>query len=104
MKPRKLMLILSCYLTMDQTLIDAAAIAALGNFESKAAKFVGSNMFGFSKRDGYSITNLGAIDNPHIKEAVFLPPASPATRKTIGVLTVNGRMQLCSCTYTNASL
>lgn len=96
---RKTMLILSCYLNMDPTLIDAAAISALGTFKSKTAEFVGGTMFGYAKRDGMSITNLGSITNENIKEAMFIPPASPAIVQTIGVLTVNGKMQICSSYY-----
>lgn len=93
------MLVLACYLNMDPTLIDAAAIASLGGFSSKAAGFVGGNMFGYKKRDGVSITNLGAIKNMNLKNAIFIPPASPATKETIGVLTVNDTMNLCSSYY-----
>lgn len=99
---RKLMLVLACYLAMDPQLIDAAAIGTLGNFNSNAAKFVGGNMFGYQKREGISITNLGNINTTNLKKAIFIPPASPATIQTIGVLTVNNRMQLCSSYYTNA--
>lgn len=99
---RKLMLVISCYLNMNNTLIDAAAIATLGNFESKAARFVGENMFGYKKRDGISITNLGAIKNENIKEAIFIPPASPATVQTLGILSANNKMQLCSSYYEKA--
>lgn len=70
--------------------------------KSKAAKFVGANMFGYEKRDGISITNLGSIHNPNIKEAIFIPPALPATIQTLGVLTVNDKMQLCSGYYEKA--
>ncbi|WP_312648152.1 hypothetical protein [Aminipila sp.] len=101
-KNRKSMLILACYLNMDPTLIDAAAIASMGNFDSKAAKFVGGKMFGYAKRDSISITNLGNIECKAMQHAVFIPPASPATVQTIGVLTVNGTMHLCSSYYTSA--
>lgn len=96
---RKLMLILSCYLNLDGPLIDAAAIAALGHFDSKAARFVGHTMLGYGKGEGISITNLGAVENKNIREAVFLPPASPAAKETFGVVTVNGRMALCCSFY-----
>ena len=98
---RKLMLLLACYLSMDEGLIDAAAIASLGDFESGSARFVGGSMFGFLKRDGVSITNLGNIHNQNINEAVFIPPASPAMAQTLGVLTVNDKMNLCSSYYQN---
>jgi NRPS condensation-like uncharacterized protein len=90
------MQVLTCYITMDPGLIDAAAISTLGKFESKAGEFVGVNMFGFRNQNGYSITNLGKIESPYIKSAMFIPPASPAVKKIVGVLTVNGRM--CRCT------
>lgn len=96
---RKLMLVLACYFEMDPTLLDVAAISALGGFKSKAGEFVGGDMFGFRKPNSYSITNLGKIKNANIKEALFIPPASPAAKMTVGVLTVNEKMQLCNSTY-----
>lgn len=94
----KLMCVLACYLNMDADLIDAMVIATLGKFESKAARFVGANIFGFNKRDGISMSNLGSVDNRNIKSALFIPPLSPSAREVIGVLTVNGKMQL-TCSY-----
>lgn len=96
---RKKMLILSCYLNMDSSLIDAVAIAVLGDFNSKSARFVGGTMLGYTDRNGTSITNLGSIKSEAMKSAMFIPPASPAAAQTIGVLTVNGTMKLCSSYY-----
>lgn len=45
--------------------------------------------------------NLGKIQSDVITEAAFIPPASPACRKTWGVLTVNGRMKLCQGIFPN---
>ena len=90
------MQVLSCYITMDPGLIDAAAISTLGTFKSKVGEFVGGKIFGFKNQNGYGISNLGKIESPCIKNAIFIPPASPAAKKIIGVLTVNGRM--CRCT------
>lgn len=90
------MLVLACYFRMVPELIDAIAISTLGNFKSKAGKFVGSVMFGYKKRDGYSVTNLGNVDNDNILEAMFIPPASPANRKTMGVVSVNKYMKKCT--------
>ncbi len=39
---------------------------------------------------------LGRINNEWITAAYFIPPASPAIRKTQGVLTVNGQMAVCT--------
>lgn len=97
--PQKLMMILSCYLYMEPELIDAAAISAIGGFESKAGRFVGSSILGYQTRNGYSITNLGNVDHPNIVEAMFIPPASPANIKTMGVLSVNRRLKKCTACY-----
>ena len=96
----KLMLVLSCFFTMDETLLDASAISALGGYQSKAGQMA-ANMFGFIKRDGLSLTNLGSIINPNISHVSFIPPASPAMAQTIGVVTVNGEMRLWSSIYTD---
>ena len=64
-------------------------------FQSRAGAFVGGNMFGYKLRNGYSITNLGRIENDAVGEAMFIPTASPAMKKTLGALTVNRQMVLC---------
>lgn len=93
---RALMLVLACYFEMTPTLLDAVAISALGGFESKTGKFVGGSMFGLSQPKSYSITNLGKVENANIKSIMFIPPASPATKLTLGVVTLNGTMKVCS--------
>lgn len=98
-QPSQEMLVLACYFAMEPTLIDAVAISSLGNFESKAGKFAGDKMFGYAARDGHSITNLGKIESDSITEGFFIPPASPATMKTWGVLTVNGHMRIVEVSY-----
>lgn len=96
---KKLMMILACYLYMEPELIDAAAISAMGGFESKAGKFVGSLILGYKNRNSHSVTNLGNVDNPNIVEAMFIPPASPANAQTMGVLSVNHRLRKCTAYY-----
>ena len=96
---RSLMLVLACYFEMMPTLLDAAAISALGGFESKAGKFVGGGMFGFGQPKSYSITNLGKAENENINSMMFIPPASPAAKLTLGVVTLNGTMKACSSGY-----
>lgn len=96
---RKLLLVLACYLNMNPTLLDAVALATLGDFKSKAAKFVGSAMFGFAKRDGVSLTNLGKYENEHMNSAFFIPPLSPSAKEVFGVLTLNGKMEIVSSYY-----
>ncbi len=97
--PKRKMMVLACYLRMNPKLLDAAAISALGGFDSKAARFVGGSMFGLSKPTSYSITNLGKIENQHITFVEFIPPASPAARATLGVLTLNGVMRVVTSVY-----
>ena len=96
---RKWLLVLSCYLEMDAGLLDAAAIASLGNFKSKPAKFVGKAMFGFTPGTGVSLTNLGSIENKNLLSAVFIPPLSPSAKEVVGVLTTNGKMEVVGSFY-----
>lgn len=97
--PLKLMMILACYLYMEPELIDAAAISTMSEFRSKAGKFIGALILGYKSRSGYSVTNLGNVDNSNIVEATFIPPASPANIKTEGVLSVNHRLKKCTAHY-----
>ena len=99
--PSEEMLVLACYFAMEPTLIDAVAISSLGNFQSKAGKFAGDKMFGYALRNGHSVTNLGKIESDSITEGFFIPPASPATIKTWGVLTINGNMKIAESFYPN---
>lgn len=93
--PSELLLVLQCYAALNPGIIDAALISCRGNFPSKTGKFIGSMFFGFAAGSGHSVTNLGRLENKSISGAFFLPPASPAIRKTWGVLTVNGTMTIC---------
>lgn len=94
--PKDLYLILQCYASLEPGLLDAAMISSRGAFDSKAAKFIGTSFFNYDKAKGYSITNLGKIESKNIESAFFIPPASPAIKKTQGVLTVNGVMRICT--------
>ena len=94
--PSDLFLVLQCYAALDAGVIDAACISCRGNFRSRAGKFVESMFFGLDAPRGYSITNLGRLESRNIESACFIPPASPAMRKTQGVLTVNGKLTVCS--------
>ena len=93
---RALMLVLASYFEMEPALLDAAAISALGGFNSRAAQFVGGGMFGMSSPKSHSITNLGKVEDEKIDSLVFIPPASPAAKFTLGVVTLNGVLRACS--------
>ena len=94
--PKDLFLVLQCYASLEPGLLDAAMISSRGAFDSKAAKFIGTSFFNYDKAKGYSITNLGKIESKNIESAFFIPPASPAIKRTLGVLTVNGVMRICT--------
>ena len=95
-RPASLYLVLQCYAALDPGLLDAAMMASRGKFESKAAEFIGKTFFRMDKAEGYSITNLGKTESDAIEDAYFIPPASPAIKKTLGVLTLNGKMRICT--------
>ncbi len=92
----ELYLVLQCYAALEPGLLDAAFMASQGAFKSKAAEFIGKMFFGFAAPSGYSITNLGKTESTSMESAFFIPPASPAIKKTLGVLTVNGTMRICT--------
>ena len=94
--PKDLYLVLQCYASLEPGLLDVSMISSRGAFDSKAAKFIGTTFFNYDKAKGYSITNLGKIESKNIVSAYFIPPASPAIKKTQGVLTVNGVMRICT--------
>lgn len=91
-----LCLVLSFYSIIEPALLDAAAPAALGGFDSKAAASVGKTILGYSGANSCCITNLGKLESTALNEAMFIPPASPAMKLTQGVVTVNGRMYTCT--------
>ncbi len=95
----KWLLVLACYLEMDAGLPDAAAIASLGNFKSRAAKFVGNAMLGFNPGAGVSMTNLGSIENKSLLSAIFIPPLPPSAKEVLGVLTTDGKMEVVGSFY-----
>lgn len=86
----------ACYAAMLPGLIDSAAISVYGRYRSKAGKFVGTRLFGYGKKACYCVDNLGKAENRNIDEAMFIPAASPAYKKTAGILTVNGKMKICT--------
>ena len=45
--------------------------------------------------DAVAISTLGDYPSNTIEKAIFIPPASPA-KKTLGVVTVNTTMSVCS--------
>lgn len=93
--PRSLYLVLQCYARLEPAVLDAAFMATKGGFNSKSASFIGKMFFAMDEPKGYSITNLGKIESNSIISAYFIPPASPAIKKTAGILTVNGEMITC---------
>ena len=95
-KPASLYLVLRCYARLAPEILDASFMAATDGYESKSARFIGTMFFRFDMPKGYSITNLGKIESENIATAFFIPPASPAIRKTQGILTVNGEMIICT--------
>ena len=96
-RPADLYLVLQCYAALDPAVTDAAFISCRGGFHSRAGRFAGSMFFGYAASRGYCITNLGSIESGSMASAYFIPPASPAIRKTRGILTVNGMMTVCDC-------
>lgn len=90
--PHHELLTLALYNELDSNLLDAAAITALGGYESQAALFVGDRLLGFKSPKNCTITNLGRVESDIIKEMFFVPPFSPSVRVITGVVTLGGVM------------
>lgn len=94
--PRKELLTLALYASLDQELLDVAAISACGNHKSEAGLFVGDRLLGLKTPRNYTITNLGSYESSTVSNAFFVPPASPSAKRIDGVITVNGVMNTVS--------
>ena len=94
--PARLYLVLQCYAELEPGLLDAAFLSAQGGFSSKAGEFIGTRFFNFASPRGHSVTNLGKAECSAIDQAYFIPPSSPAMKKTWGILTMNGVMTICT--------
>lgn len=95
--PSREMLTLLLYASLDQNLLDAAPISALGGFESEAGLFVGDRLLGFRNGKNHTITNLGKHESESITRAYFVPPCSPSVKMIVGVITLNGVMNKVVC-------
>lgn len=91
---------LSCLLLMDGSLIDSMVMSGSGHFKSFAGRSA-MKIFGNSTQEKFAITNLGKFDIEGTEDVVFIPPASPINRQTVGVITVNGKMSICDSYYSN---
>ena len=91
------LLCLHLSIALDPALIDAAASAALGFFDSPAAAFAGDTIFGLKEQNTYTVTNLGKVQSDCITAGYLLPPCSPSNKIIAGVLTVNDNMNIVIC-------
>ena len=95
-RPCDLFMVLQDQAALRPEVLDKAFISCKGEYESEVGKLVGSTFFGYDKADSYCISNLGKIDSNCIISGFFIPPASPAMKKTKGVLTIKGEMRICT--------
>jgi hypothetical protein len=84
----------------DKDLIESTMFAAYGNFEhpisKKLAELIGEQL----ENKGIGISNLGAshfdnYENIKVVDIQFIGPAFPANLLTVGVITVNNKINLC---------
>jgi NRPS condensation-like uncharacterized protein len=84
----------------DKDLIESIMFAAYGNFEhsvsKKLAELIGEQL----ENKGLGISNLGKQDfnkykNINVKDIQFIGPAFPANILTVGIITVNNKVNLC---------
>jgi NRPS condensation-like uncharacterized protein len=84
----------------DKDLLELIPMAAHGSLEHKFAKKLGELIGENSENKGLGFTNLGRhdfhnYDNFKIMDIQFIGPAFPANLLTVGVITVNNRLNIC---------
>jgi hypothetical protein len=88
---------LGCLLALDPTLALALPAAGLGLLQGPAASHA-AHVLGYD-RPALGISDLGACRCAHIRQAAYVPSAGPACDRTVGVLTMNGRMSVAVTTH-----
>jgi NRPS condensation-like uncharacterized protein len=84
----------------DKDLIESVMFAAYGNFEHNVSKKLAELIGEQPENKGLGISNLGQHNlsnykNIKIADIQFIGPAFPANLLTVGLITVNGKLNLC---------
>jgi len=84
----------------DKDFIESIMYAAYGNFELPVSKKLAELIGEQSENKGLGISNLGRhdftnYDNIKVVDVQFIGPAFPANLLTVGLITVNNRLNLC---------
>jgi len=84
----------------DKDLIESVMFAAYGNFEHNVSKKLAELIGEQSENKGLGISNLGRHDFTNYKkikivDIQFIGPAFPANLLTVGLITINGKLNIC---------
>ena len=84
----------------EKDLIESIMFAAYGNFEHPVSKKLAGLIGEQAENKGLGISNLGRQDfsaytNLKVLDVQFIGPAFPANTLTVGIITVNEKMNLC---------
>jgi NRPS condensation-like uncharacterized protein len=84
----------------DKDLIESVMFAVYGNFENNVSKKLAELIGEQSENKGLGISNLGRHDfkkyrNINILDIQFIGPAFPANLLTVGLITINGKLNMC---------
>jgi NRPS condensation-like uncharacterized protein len=84
----------------DKDLIESVMFVAYGNFEHNVSKKLAELIGEQSENKGLGISNLGRHDFTNyesikIVDIQFIGPAFPANLLTVGIITINGKLNLC---------
>lgn len=84
---------------LSPVIIDSAYFAAFAGYKNKAAEAV-KEMFGYTENpQGITVTNLGNVlggelGGDILDDVMFLPPLVPNVKRMIGVLGINGHINI----------
>jgi hypothetical protein len=85
---------------LEPDFIDSIYFAEYGLYDNRASKQLARILGERNGDKGIGISNLGRIElreepDPIAEDMVFIPPAYPANRLNLGIITYNGHMNIC---------
>jgi NRPS condensation-like uncharacterized protein len=98
--PKNRYLAINFFNKIDKDLLEAAMFAVYGNYQIPVALKLGEIIGERSKNKGIGISNLGKHEftkftNLKVLDVQFIGPAFPANLLSVGIITVNNKLNIC---------
>jgi NRPS condensation-like uncharacterized protein len=98
--PKNRYLAINFFNKIDKDLLEAAMFAVYGNYQIPVALKLGEIIGERNKNKGIGISNLGKHEfaqftNLKVLDVQFIGPAFPANLLSVGIITVNNKLNIC---------